>query len=294
MITKLELPKVDHDNMVSPHAQDVEYALILSRMITAANNDPAQMRAIIYEFARIKLEIDVSREGEAEVKRLSAALETAIQGVEDFSVRREKHERLEPPAPGRQVEASRYPGESPAISRLPIRELNSEPNGIAIRGDYSRPDVLPILDIPARALLPPLARFFVGIFLFGLVVGLAIYRERLPELRASLHLPSLAAPAPAPSPPPPQQTPVAAEAATAAISSSAQPFPLPGDYGVYAVSHSVLSELHPLSERVPDKRVAMSTPVSEPSRTTIPDGKMKFVVFRRDLAAGAPDQSMCE
>jgi len=34
----------------------------------------------------------------------------------------------------------------------------------------------------------------------------------------------------------------------------------------------------------------MSTPVSQPSRTTIPDGKAKFVVFRRDLAGSAPDR----
>jgi hypothetical protein len=41
---------------------------------------------------------------------------------------------------------------------------------------------------------------------------------------------------------------------------------------------------------VPDKRIAMSTPISEPSRTTLPDGKAKFVVFRRDLASSAPDR----
>jgi hypothetical protein len=34
----------------------------------------------------------------------------------------------------------------------------------------------------------------------------------------------------------------------------------------------------------------MSTPVTQPSRTILPDGKTKFVVFRRDLAGNAPDR----
>jgi hypothetical protein len=41
---------------------------------------------------------------------------------------------------------------------------------------------------------------------------------------------------------------------------------------------------------VPDKRVALSTPLSEPSRTMLPDGKAKFVVFRRDLAGSVPER----
>ncbi len=41
---------------------------------------------------------------------------------------------------------------------------------------------------------------------------------------------------------------------------------------------------------MPDKRVALSTPINEPSHTSLPDGKMKFVVFRRDLAGNAPDR----
>src|SRR5260370_42408814 len=34
----------------------------------------------------------------------------------------------------------------------------------------------------------------------------------------------------------------------------------------------------------------MSTPVDQPSRTTLPDGKAKFVLFRRDLAGNAPER----
>ena len=52
----------------------------------------------------------------------------------------------------------------------------------------------------------------------------------------------------------------------------------------------MLSELDALTEQVPDRRVAMSTPVTKPSRTKLPNGQAKFVVFRRDLAGNAPDR----
>ena len=47
-----EFPSIEDDKMVSPHAREVEYALILSQMINIAKEDPSQMRLAIYEFAR--------------------------------------------------------------------------------------------------------------------------------------------------------------------------------------------------------------------------------------------------
>jgi hypothetical protein len=94
-----------------------------------------------------------------------------------------------------------------------------------------------------------------------------------------------------PSIPDPSQQPLGiADVKTTAASSGALPFPLPGDYGVYALNENKLSELRLLPEQVPDKRIAMSTPISQPSHTTIADGKAKFVVFRRDLAGNAPER----
>ena len=108
---KPEFPKVDQDRMVSPHAQEVEYALILSRMINTVKEDPSQLRLTIYEFARARLKIDTSWADQDEQKRLSAALETAIQGVEEFSVRREEREQISPPAASAQITSGRSPGE---------------------------------------------------------------------------------------------------------------------------------------------------------------------------------------
>ena len=85
---KPEFPAIDQDKTVSPHAQEVEFALILSRMINTVKEDPVQLRLSIYEFARARLQIDTSWADETERERFSAALETAIQGVEQFSARR--------------------------------------------------------------------------------------------------------------------------------------------------------------------------------------------------------------
>src|ERR1700724_2935598 len=58
-------------------------------------------------------------------------------------------------------------------------------------------------------------------------------------------------------------------------------WPLPSVYGVYAVSGGQLIELEPLVGRVPDK-VFMTSPISTPSRTRLADGRIGFIVFRRD------------
>jgi hypothetical protein len=65
---------------------------------------------------------------------------------------------------------------------------------------------------------------------------------------------------------------------------------LPNAYGVFAVSGGQLSELDTLPVRVPDQRVFMSAPITRPSRTTLPNGKVAFIAFRRDLATDAPEK----
>jgi hypothetical protein len=71
---------------------------------------------------------------------------------------------------------------------------------------------------------------------------------------------------------------VAADVKTAAISSTSLPFPLPSDYGVYALASAELTELQFLSEQVPDKRVAICTPINQLSRTTLPNGQANSTI----------------
>ena len=286
---KPEFPAIDQDKKVSPHAQEVEFALILSRMINTVKEDPAQLRLSIYEFARARLKLDTSWAEEAERERFSAALETAIQGVEQFSARRDDKERLQPPTQPAQIALGGSPAEPPATSMVTIHQVNSASKSAVVKEVYSRPDAEAIAQAQTRALLSTLARFAIGILLLGTVAGLAIYNQRTSLLGASARAPAPATLVAKPASPsiadPAQRSPV-----TAADSQGSLPFPLPTDYGVYALNDAKLSELNLLQEQVPDKRIAMSTPVNQPSRTTLPDGKARFVVFRRDLVGSAPDR----
>jgi hypothetical protein len=69
-------------------------------------------------------------------------------------------------------------------------------------------------------------------------------------------------------------------------------FPVPSSYGVYALDGGKLIELDPLPIRVPDPRVAISGVITSPGLTTLPDGRVQFVVFRRNLMNDAPDRVM--
>ena len=77
---------------------------------------------------------------------------------------------------------------------------------------------------------------------------------------------------------------------SAAIRQQTPAWPIPVTYGVYAISEGQLNELEPLGFRVPDPRVFMSATIKSPSRTNLPDGRVVFIAFRRDIATTAPDR----
>ena len=78
--------------------------------------------------------------------------------------------------------------------------------------------------------------------------------------------------------------------ANATLRRAAPNFPLPTEYGVYAVTHGQLTELDQLPIKPPDQRVAISAAIATASRAHLPFGQFQFVVFRRDLASNAPDR----
>jgi hypothetical protein len=284
---KSESSDTNRDGMISPYVQEIEYALILSRMINTVKDDPAEIRATIYEFARAKLKLDTSWAEAAERERLASALETAIHGVEAFSVRQEQTPLLEPPAP--RIAHGPSTAEQPSRSLTTVGPVTPASEDI-FTPERARPyaEVRHVLEVRTSPVGPMLARFFVGVLLFAGLAGLAYYKEKLPAIVEYLHLPA-AADAPAVAAVPQAAGP--AEAKTVVQQQANPPaFPVPSDYGIYALSNGTLSELNALSERVPDKRIAVSTPINRPSRTTLPDGKAKFIVFRRDLAGNAPER----
>jgi hypothetical protein len=159
---------------------------------------------------------------------------------------------------------------------------------------YWRPEVNPIFEVKAPHLAATFAWFCLGMLVFAVVTGVIYYKSLSTLLSEHLvfarqDAPQVARPADSPSAPDgTQQVSVPAEVRPI----ERPPFPVPTtDYGVYALSSDgALSELSLLPERVPDKRIAMSTPVSQASLTSLPDGKAKFILYRRDLAGNAPER----
>lgn len=288
----------DPNGLVSPHAQEVEFALLLSRMINTVKDDPSQMRLAIYEFARARLKTDTGWADKNERQRLSAALETAILGVERFSARHGENEELRLPLPSAAIEFSSVQGDLPSSSRSSWQPVNNTPTGTLVPEEFYLP-YRAEFGREAKRRRPVSTGVVVWIVLLTIGAAGALWAyvqgpglvqaldaRRSPQAVATTARPSDIAPVPNP----PQQAPPAVDTATAGVSSGSPPFPLPTDYGVYVLNNATLSELSLLPEQVPDKRVAMSTPVNQPSRTMLADGKAKFVLFRRDLANSAPDR----
>jgi hypothetical protein len=63
---------------------EVELGVVLSRLIASMEKDPAQLRTVVYEFARVKLETGVWRQptNDLAARRLALALDSAIKCVE--------------------------------------------------------------------------------------------------------------------------------------------------------------------------------------------------------------------
>jgi hypothetical protein len=160
---------------------------------------------------------------------------------------------------------------------------------------YWNAPALPVVEVRTRSRLSRPALFSIAILLLG-TAGVASYSQRTSIFQAGVNVLSMiflsdpASSVASPAAQGPTQRTSLADVKTAAAPSHSPPFPLPSDYGIYALNNAELSELQALPIQVPDKRVAMSTPINRPSRTILSDGKAKFVLFRRDLSGNAPDR----
>jgi hypothetical protein len=263
---KSEIVTIDHNEESSPHAQEVEFALILARMINTAKDDPAQLRFTVYEFARSKLASDITWADEEQRKRLLASLEVAIKGVEQFSVRVDQNERLQAPVRSGTLALG---SEAPSQTNNQVAVISASPD---VHHDAQwKP-------LPPRFAEKKPAAWSRGWVVGGILVVGAFAAVFYLQRQSLVPPPVAKAPAPI------------AEVKLSPQPPDALPFPLPSDYGIYALNNGKLSELDSLSVQVPDKRVTLSTPVLQTSRTALADGHVKFVGFRRDLAGNAPDR----
>ena len=102
---------------------ELDFSLVLARVIGSIENDPAQLRNVVYELARIKLEREVWQRhpplSMAEIRQLMLSLDTAINCVESVSLRHDELRAL--PSLDRLIESSgTHPNHAISNERKPI------------------------------------------------------------------------------------------------------------------------------------------------------------------------------
>ena len=262
---------------------EVEFALVLARTIESAKTDPEQLRGAIYELARQKLQ-QLSHDDPSEKARLMQALEVAIAGVEDQHMKNSGADKFPLPTPVPLLGGSRT-GLIPA----PMASTG------AAQAPYSRSRYAWNVDggsKPAtkrsgsRWASSTALRYVAMLALFAVIAGVVVEQRRgvdLASFRAAVawlwtrpktELPKVA-----------EALPEKPKAETDAPPKSNML--LPTAYGVYAESSGKLYELTMLQGRAPDPRVAISPAITTPSATILPDGHVKFIVFRATPDNGA-------
>lgn len=259
---------------------EVEFALVLSRMIDSVGNDPEHLRQTIYELARYKLREQCAGGEDGEAPQLKA-LETAIQGVETF-VRKNPAQltglrKQERPAlvTARDFPIASVPQQLRANARSAdtVIEADAAIGGVKFKNN--------------RAWSKTVWRLCL-VLATGLGVVLAV--QRLGVFTPSRPKPD------APATIATSETPAATIArryvpVDEPRRGSDQDALVPRSYGIYAVAAEKLYELQQLPGRAPDLRVAISPLIATPSRTTLPDGHLRFIVFRRDSAVSAAERA---
>jgi hypothetical protein len=247
-----------------PASAEVQFALVIARMLETIKTHPEHMRQLVYDLARYKLEEQFTHADAQEVRRSKQALETAIRGVEEFS---RAQVALPPPADAQPALAA----PEPPRRQVAVREL-------AAPADI---DIVRSPQVAQHPLWSVMRRAAALLLVAGLAVLAVQQRERLGALagyaRGDRRLAA---------------QPPATPAVAAAPAAPAKPKPVrPTDYGVYAlVDDKELSELHLLPGRAPDARVAVSAAFKIPEQASLPNGRPKFIVFRREAASNIAER----
>jgi hypothetical protein len=249
---------------------EVEFALVLSRMIDSVNNDPEHLRATVYELARVKLKEQFGSDKFVDMGQLSNSLEIAIRGVEMFVKKNGDNPALSAPAAAQGQPILAAPA-AETISRPAARVVDvwGERRNFGFTAHWRFAAVIAI----GLAAVIVIKQHVVG------VDALRKGVDRVVNLRSSSTQKFA-------------QSALAQKKVETADRAPGEPSPLiPTAFGIYAVSQDKLYELELLPGRAPDIRVAVSPAILRPSRTTLPDGHLKFIVYRRDSATNAADHA---
>ncbi len=289
-------------------ATDGDHYSVLTRMVTAVSQDHAQLRTLVYEFARRKLRRNLYQQFEdgdwSGVQDQMRALESAIAQVEADCARQALTFVPEPPltqhpsaaaAPavrpishkavtvgGRGMSAPLFSARPYDLKPSPLQNASDGDTFFAVArpNKESRSDFWWKVQLSVAALL--------GVAIYAAIDGqtvlglLGLHQLEAPTSTAAASASIRDA----------DVLPVETARDSKIPRPSAPSIPLPIEYGTYVLSNGQLTELDLLPIRVPDPRVAISPLISTPSRIHLPSGKLEFIVFRRDLANSAPDRVM--
>jgi hypothetical protein len=291
----LEDSQGSRDKCLATNSPPVDFSSVLSRTIESIRGDPAHLRNAIYELARINLQREALLRdppmGILEVRRLMLALETAIERVETISSQRDGMQALqslsrllERPNSGGSEFVIPLRGPVPIFDHAAIATIDNN----RFPSFLVRADDLPPSQTPNRfwsGLAPFLlacTAAIIAVVLFAILNGQFIFRSQTQVAVKGV------APTIEKSNASGLETVIQPQPNAAKPQSSG--LPLPSVYGVYAISSGQLYELEALPGRVPDQRVFMSTAINKPAPTILPDGRIVFIVFRRDVVTSAPDR----
>ena len=254
-------------------ASEVQFALVISRMLETVKDDAEARRQMVYDLARYKLQEQFTYADARNIDQMKRTLEVAIEEVEKFS-------RDQAP-----------------LERLPSQQLTSskatETGGLLVSGDAtvlrSRIEIsrnkLPAISGP---LLPVIKRTAAILLAVGAVILIVSQRDNIAALRRQI---SSQAQEIAQVSPKPETTITVAKPE---MITPAPPPPtrvLPTDYGIYAlIDDKSLAELNATGVMAPDMRIAISPEFKKPDRPHLPNGRVKFIVFRRDAATVIPER----
>ncbi|KGT80043.1 hypothetical protein MA20_08180 [Bradyrhizobium japonicum] len=254
-------------------ASEVQFALVISRMLETVKDDAEARRQMVYDLARYKLQEQFTYADARNIDQMKRALEVAIEEVEKFS-------RDQAP-----------------LERLPSQQLTSskatETGGLLVSGDAtvlrSRIEIsrnkLPAISGP---LLPVIKRTAAILLAVGAVVLIVSQRDNIAALRRQI---SSQAQEIAQVSPKPETTITVAKPEMVAPAAPPPTRVLPTDYGIYAlIDDKSLAELNATGVMAPDMRIAISPEFKKPDRPHLPNGRVKFIVFRRDVANVIPER----
>ena len=284
------LPKVASSNHLPANSLEVDFGIVLARMLENLKSDPSELRNAAYELARIKLQKECWLRNPPlsvlEMRRALLALEVAIERVEAGHSRADA--LLLPPSSRLNESQEIIP---PVSVTRPHDPPNAAEHALLAESGSSRL-TSKSLHGHAISMLKAIATAALAVALFVILDRqFAFVRSPSDTVASVTQKTGKLSSEPGSGPFSPVTGPQALGVGLPSVSPS-QPsdLALPTVYGVYASNNGQLRELDVLPGRVPDQRVLISSAITKPGQTIFPDGKIAFVVFRRDLATNPPDR----